>query len=118
MYVNDPDDWDLPDKRFEWHDNYGLTNLFTLNAATGMLTMSSQAAQSQTYELRFRVSISISRDVEVILEVLQERNCVTPLLQPRRPTATRFTFDRELLIFRCICNLSKDFRSDSVCSYN
>lgn len=59
VYVNDPDDWDLPDKRFEWEpEAYNVAKIFMLNHDTGMLTMSppQQEAQFQSYNLRFRVS--------------------------------------------------------------
>ncbi|XP_033215756.1 DE-cadherin-like isoform X2 [Belonocnema kinseyi] len=51
VYVKDPDDWDLPDKRFTWiseHDG------FQLNPETGMITMLS-GTTNNTFILKFRV---------------------------------------------------------------
>ncbi|ETN59226.1 DE-cadherin [Anopheles darlingi] len=57
VYVDDPDDWDLPDKTFEWgSDNDGLrgTANFDLNRDTGMITML-QGTGGGDYELQFVV---------------------------------------------------------------
>ncbi|XP_026463684.1 LOW QUALITY PROTEIN: DE-cadherin-like [Ctenocephalides felis] len=54
VYVNDPDDWDLPDKRFEWLD--GLVDpKFILDSDTGMITMR-QGTQDGIYRLNFKVT--------------------------------------------------------------
>lgn len=52
VYVDDPDDWDLPDKHFAWdspHDN------FELDPNTGMITML-EKTPNNTYVLRFTVT--------------------------------------------------------------
>ncbi|XP_011871783.1 PREDICTED: DE-cadherin [Vollenhovia emeryi] len=52
VYVNDPDDWDLPDKSFDWaspHDG------FSLNASTGMITLLS-GTSNDTFVLKFVVT--------------------------------------------------------------
>ncbi|EZA51390.1 DE-cadherin [Ooceraea biroi] len=52
VYVNDPDDWDLPDKSFDWaspHDG------FRLNKSTGMITLLS-GTSNDTFVLKFVVS--------------------------------------------------------------
>ena len=36
VYVNDPDDWDLPDKHFAWASTH---EGFYLNQDTGMITL-------------------------------------------------------------------------------
>lgn len=53
MYVDDPDDWDLPDKHFAWAD--GPHPNFDLNSSTGMITML-QGTMDQSYILLFTVS--------------------------------------------------------------
>jgi len=52
VYVNDPDDWDLPDKSFDWaspHDG------FYLNTSTGMITLLS-GTSNDTFVLKFIVT--------------------------------------------------------------
>jgi len=52
VYVNDPDDWDLPDKSFDWaspHDG------FLLNTSTGMITLLS-GTSNDTFVLKFIVT--------------------------------------------------------------
>lgn len=53
VYVEDLDDWDLPDKKFKWlklpHDN------FDLKSETGMITML-QNTKEQTFVLEFEVT--------------------------------------------------------------
>ena len=39
MYVNDPDDWDLPDKTFQFKNPVKWENSFQLDTNTGMITM-------------------------------------------------------------------------------
>lgn len=51
VYVNDPDDWDLPDKRFTWMSEH---DAFQLNPETGMITMLS-GTTNNTFTLKFRV---------------------------------------------------------------
>ncbi|KAF6207435.1 hypothetical protein GE061_018678 [Apolygus lucorum] len=53
VYVDDPDDWDLPDKTFLWAK---LPNPhFDLNSKTGMITML-QGTSNQSFLLEFRVT--------------------------------------------------------------
>lgn len=53
VYVDDPDDWDLPDKTFEWitldRDKFGL------DYNTGNITMYPGLSEG-TYELKFLVT--------------------------------------------------------------
>ncbi|XP_012537254.1 DE-cadherin isoform X1 [Monomorium pharaonis] len=52
VFVNDPDDWDLPDKSFDWaspHDG------FYLNTSTGMITLLS-GTSNDTFVLKFIVT--------------------------------------------------------------
>ncbi|EGI65090.1 DE-cadherin [Acromyrmex echinatior] len=52
VYVNDPDDWDLPDKSFKWaspHDG------FHLDTSTGMITLLS-GTTNDTFVLKFIVT--------------------------------------------------------------
>ncbi|XP_012283328.1 DE-cadherin [Orussus abietinus] len=53
VYVNDPDDWDLPDKSFEWapHANH---DGFYLDSRTGMITLLS-GTSNDTFSLKFVV---------------------------------------------------------------
>lgn len=53
VYVDDPDDWDLPDKMFAWDSS--LSHEFELNYRTGMITMKS-GTRGGTYHLKFRVT--------------------------------------------------------------
>ncbi|KAL1114964.1 hypothetical protein AAG570_007787 [Ranatra chinensis] len=53
VYVEDPDDWDLPDKHFTWID--GPHPNFDLNSRTGMITMLG-GTMDQTYILHFKVT--------------------------------------------------------------
>ncbi|XP_014282551.1 DE-cadherin isoform X2 [Halyomorpha halys] len=58
VYVEDPDDWDLPDKRFEWA---GMASpYFYLDPKTGMITMS-QGTIDQSYILNFTVFENTTR---------------------------------------------------------
>lgn len=70
VFVDDPDDWDLPDKTFFWRD--GPHSSFSLEEGTGMITMLA-GTQEGTYKLSFRVveeSDLISRhEVEASVEV-------------------------------------------------
>lgn len=53
VYVNDPDDWDLPDKFFAWKD--GIPNdKFSLNGDDGMITMLKGTTEGE-YSLAFKV---------------------------------------------------------------
>ena len=58
VYVNDPDDWDLPDKTFKFRQPSKWRNKFELNSNTGMITMKRGIALPQeinTFELEFVV---------------------------------------------------------------
>ncbi|XP_049790267.1 neural-cadherin-like [Schistocerca nitens] len=53
IYVQDPDDWDLPDKKFYWlADEH---HRFKVNEASGMITMKYNTPEG-IYNLAFRVS--------------------------------------------------------------
>lgn len=57
MFVNDPDDWDLPDKRFMWLPSYEQRSpYFDVHSNTGMITMK-EGTPNGTYLLHFNVSI-------------------------------------------------------------
>lgn len=57
MYVTDPDDWDLPDKRFMWLPSYEKRSpYFDVHRNTGMITMK-EGTPNGTYLLTFNVSI-------------------------------------------------------------
>lgn len=58
VYVDDPDDWDLPDKKFSFDMNRPYA--FQLDSKTGMLTVTSEA-EAGIYPLRFKVSIDEAR---------------------------------------------------------
>lgn len=53
VYVDDLDDWDLPDKRFKWLN--GPHERFDLKSETGMITML-QNTKEQTFILEFEVT--------------------------------------------------------------
>lgn len=53
VYVEDPDDWDLPDKTFSWHNN-DAHQQFSLNQDTGMITMI-EGTREGVYDLHFNV---------------------------------------------------------------
>lgn len=73
VYVDDPDDWDLGDKKFYWKDSSRHTN-FEVNSNTGMVKML-QGTQDGEYRLHFSVSESAPDipehyvDAEVIVTV-------------------------------------------------
>uniref|UniRef100_A0A182XLI7 DE-cadherin n=1 Tax=Anopheles quadriannulatus TaxID=34691 RepID=A0A182XLI7_ANOQN len=56
VYVDDPDDWDLPDKTFMWDDatRHQSVDFFDLNRDTGMITML-QGTRGGDYKLNFHV---------------------------------------------------------------
>jgi len=64
VYVEDPDDWDLPDKQFFW-TNSQQHPFFKLNVGTGMITMLSGTPDGN-YQLHFSVSFSFSRCVLIL----------------------------------------------------
>jgi protein gp37 len=51
VYVDDPDDWDLPDKTFELTMT---SSLFNVDVNTGFIRMQSEAGEG-TYNLTFKV---------------------------------------------------------------
>jgi Cadherin cytoplasmic region/Laminin G domain len=53
VYVDDPDDWDLPDKSFNWKDGVSHPN-FALNKDNGMITMVYGTSDGE-YHLHFTV---------------------------------------------------------------
>lgn len=57
VYVDDPDDWDLEDKKFFWKDGMHHSN-FVLDHDTGMITML-QGTSNDTFLLMFSVSCLI-----------------------------------------------------------
>lgn len=70
VYVEDPDDWDLPDKLFTWKDGFPDPN-FDLNQENGMITMH-EGTKAGDYTLYFTV-FEESRDItrhSVTAEVL------------------------------------------------
>lgn len=54
VYVDDPDDWDLGDKTFTWHDGMKQQH-FDLNSDNGMITMLDSTPEGE-YELKFSVT--------------------------------------------------------------
>lgn len=70
VYVEDPDDWDLPDKLFTWKDGFPDPN-FDLRSDNGMITMH-EGTKAGDYTLYFTV-FEESRDItrhSVTAEVL------------------------------------------------
>ncbi|XP_044580517.1 DE-cadherin isoform X2 [Cotesia glomerata] len=62
VYVNDLDDWDLPDKRFSWLENGDYHKGFSLDEHTGMITMlGSNPWTDGTFLLKFVVKESSPR---------------------------------------------------------
>jgi len=59
VYVNDPDDWDLPDKSFDW---VSPRSEFQLNTSTGMITLL-KGTSNGTFELKFIVTEQ-SKDIK------------------------------------------------------
>lgn len=70
VYVDDPDDWDLPDKTFNWHDSYDQH--FSLDPDTGMITML-EGTREGIYNLHFKVNermpYGTEHEVEAHVEV-------------------------------------------------
>lgn len=54
VYVDDLDDWDLPDKKFKWLNGHPHMH-FDLKSETGMITML-QGTREQTFTLEFEVT--------------------------------------------------------------
>lgn len=78
VYVNDPDDWDLPDKSFAWKDGIP-DDRFYLNDQTGMITMR-EGTEESDYTLYFTVTEesrtiarhSVTAEVVVTVKVIPE----------------------------------------------
>ncbi|XP_069937245.1 neural-cadherin-like, partial [Cherax quadricarinatus] len=73
VYVDDPDDWDLPDKMFQW---VGSPHpLFSLRPVTGLIYASTNVTQNR-YHLHFSVSDrvwkqqGVTANVTVVVRVL------------------------------------------------
>lgn len=70
VYVDDPDDWDLPDKTFYWYEGIS-DNHFSLDENTGMITMLQDTKEGK-YNLHFKVfenTLNGRHDVEAFVEV-------------------------------------------------
>ena len=57
VYVNDPDDWDLPDKVFGW-ENGREPSHFKLDPDSGSIMMK-DSTPTGVYSLRFQVTFSL-----------------------------------------------------------
>ncbi|XP_026684659.1 DE-cadherin, partial [Diaphorina citri] len=76
VYVNDPDDWDLPDKVFNWRD--AKHKYFDLNPTNGMITMRN-GTHGGNYVLYFKVTEesssfprhSVEAVVNITVQVIQ-----------------------------------------------
>ena len=51
VYVNDPDDWDLPDKTFRFKNDREWRGKFRLDSNTGVITMTEGIARSLTQDI-------------------------------------------------------------------
>lgn len=71
VYVDDPDDWDLPDKTFFWYEGANDPH-FSLDENTGMITML-YGTKEGNYQLRFQVFENMPtgnrHDVEAFVDV-------------------------------------------------
>ncbi|XP_037950798.1 DE-cadherin-like [Teleopsis dalmanni] len=78
VFVDDPDDWDLDDKQFQWKNGIPHDN-FRLNPSSGMITML-QGTQEGEYMLEFVVTEestfipyhSVDADVTIVVRELPE----------------------------------------------
>ncbi|KAH8362009.1 hypothetical protein KR200_001667, partial [Drosophila serrata] len=78
VFVDDLDDWDLPDKNFEWKDSQ-THEQFRLNPSTGMITMLQHTGEGEYY-LQFTVTEDspnfmrniVDADVTVVVRELPE----------------------------------------------
>ncbi|XP_051171041.1 DE-cadherin [Leptopilina boulardi] len=68
VYVDDPDDWDLPDKKFSWASSH---DGFQLNPETGMITLLS-GTTNKSFILKFRVKEQSSYFLDGYSEVTAE----------------------------------------------
>ncbi|XP_055837872.1 DE-cadherin [Episyrphus balteatus] len=80
VFVDDPDDWDLDDKTFEWRDKAEEEERhFYLNPSSGMITMR-EGIPSGHYDLYFRVTEestfiprhSVEAEVSIIVKEIPE----------------------------------------------
>ncbi|CAL4133360.1 unnamed protein product, partial [Meganyctiphanes norvegica] len=92
VYVDDPDDWDVEDKSFDWAG--APQPLFSLDRKTGIIYASSQVREGR-YELRFKVSDhrwqqrGVSANVTVAVRMLPQdalAHAVPLTLMPTTPT--------------------------------
>ena len=60
VYVDDPDDWDLPDKTFRWSGD--APRNFRLDSNTGDITIL-QGTANGTYPLKFTVTAHYTHNV-------------------------------------------------------
>ncbi|CAL4150228.1 unnamed protein product, partial [Meganyctiphanes norvegica] len=67
VYVNDSDDWDLPDKEFSWLSEPHPS--FHLNIDTGMITMN-RGTEEGKYFLKFKVNDHKHIHFDVLAEVI------------------------------------------------
>ncbi|XP_037090914.1 DE-cadherin-like [Pollicipes pollicipes] len=79
VYVEDPDDWDLPDKTFSWLSGQDYRH-FQLHSGTGNITMR-YGTPNGTYPLKFQVydkkfQSTVTADVTVVVRLLP-REAVT-----------------------------------------
>lgn len=68
VYVEDEDDWDLPDKTFEWAS--GIPHaFFNLDTVSGYISMTPMAT-SGTYQLYFKVTPYCTRFLKILPTLL------------------------------------------------
>ena len=68
VYVDDPDDWDLADKRFMWLPSYEQRSpYFDIHSNTGMITMK-EGTPNGTYLLRFNVSTRFIYFLDIFMD--------------------------------------------------
>ena len=60
VYVEDKDDWDLPDKQFEWHPETLPSPHFVVTSFGGFITLK-KGAPGGLHQLRFRVKDRIRK---------------------------------------------------------
>lgn len=59
VYVEDLDDWDLPDKTFDWFSGHPHT-YFNLDSESGYISMKPNTAAGP-YQLTFKVRINLNK---------------------------------------------------------
>ena len=60
VYIEDKDDWDLPDKQFEWHPETLPSPHFVVTSFGGFITLK-KGAPGGLHQLRFRVKDRIRK---------------------------------------------------------